>query len=371
MTRVPMLPPELWTMIIMQLGSPIRNVLLPLLTVSRAMHDRVVRLIYETLVVTDLREDSIPRSYGVCTRLLSSNLRRLHRSLVRNPALGEFTSTFIEDAESPITSIIKLLPYLPHLRRLSLSRTDDEDMVLQSVPETAALTHLEIPIGLPIVMTELLRSRRSSLRFLRIDSHIGDLETFLPPYTKMDTLHTFQILNARGLDAIFHIAPIQHLSVINIAARSFLTPATALTNLVTLQVHIVYSSQVLSSLLPHLKSLQLLELMFTLGGNGKIQVQDLLNIDSKALSYIRIGTLDTNIPDLPKAFMQLDELYKHYTSLLAVDVTYRRSTYSDETSMSTFRYLDNAEAPVQIDIRPAAKFEQWWEPLLDDLSITL
>ncbi|KAJ8482850.1 hypothetical protein ONZ45_g14801 [Pleurotus djamor] len=338
MTRVPTLPPELWTMIMMQLGSPFRNVLHPLLTVSRDIHDIVVPIIYETLVIAYQDEDNLPVKYGVCTHVLPSHLRRLVRSLIRNPALGEHISTFVEDAESPTTLIIKILPYLRHLQRLSLSWTDDNDVVLESIPESAALTHLEIPIGMPMTMTDLLRSRRNSLHFLRFEGHIGDLASFLPPYTTLNNLNTFQIIHARGLDAIFNIAPIQHLSMIDVGAGSFLKPATTLTNLVTLQVHIVYSSQALSSISPHLKSLRLLDFSFTMDGNGEIQIEDLLNVASKALSYIHIGRLDTSIPGLPKAVIQIHELYRQYPSLLAVDVTYRKSMYSaDSTSSPTFR----------------------------------
>ncbi|KAJ8516978.1 hypothetical protein ONZ45_g5789 [Pleurotus djamor] len=234
------------------------------------MHDIVIPLIYETLVIVYPDEDHLSVKYGVCTHIPPSHLRRLYQSLSRNPALGEYTSTFIEDAESPIKLIIKILPYLPHLQRLSLFWIDDDDVVLESISEYAMLTHLEIPMGIPLVMTELLQSQRNSLRFFNAVSHIGDLADFLPPYTTMDNLNAFEIIHARGLDTIFEVTPIQHLSVIDIEIDSIEKPETVLSNLLTLQVHRIYSRQALSSFSAHLKNLRLLHLSFTMDGNTEV-----------------------------------------------------------------------------------------------------
>ncbi|KAJ8489247.1 hypothetical protein ONZ45_g13653 [Pleurotus djamor] len=267
---VPKLPPELLTMVIIQLGSPCRNALHPLLTVSHAMYDMVVPLIYETLVIAYFDGGDPSITYGACTQVPPTHLRRLYESLAHNPALGEYASTFIANPASLTTDINNIISYFPYLQRISLSSTGPDDAVLESIPESGTLTHLKIPFAMPMTMKKLLCSCTNSLRFLSLSGHIRDLADFLPSSANMNCLDTFEVIRTRNLDAIFGVAPIQHLSVVDLKVDSIMRPEAVLSNLLTLQVHRIYSRQGLSSLSPYLKNLRLLYLSITMDESNEV-----------------------------------------------------------------------------------------------------
>ncbi|KAJ8516974.1 hypothetical protein ONZ45_g5787 [Pleurotus djamor] len=361
--------------------NPHRNALRPLLTVSRGMYSIVVPLIYETIVIPyqaasylSSRADGLVATHGPCSAISAFHVHYLHSTLKENPALGEYTTTFVaEEFYYCYGDHRKMITCFPRLQRL-LHILGDDLVVPQSIAASVSLTHLVIPMCSPEPLSNLLYSQRKSLRSLQL-GEVADLSLYLPSNTTLDSLHTFEVTLVAGLDAIFKIAPIRHLSLIDLSEDSIDNPEMVMSKLTTLFIHRVSSRQALCMLCPYLKKIEALHLSFTMDETEDIQIQDILNIPSKSLRYIHLARVNPHIslikPIQPiTPFPDVQTLYDRYPSLVAVDVKDSRSTSTHDPLSHTFRYLNHLTSPVLPGYDYPTTFEHSWEPLRRSLGIS-
>ncbi|KAJ8518959.1 hypothetical protein ONZ45_g4051 [Pleurotus djamor] len=260
------LPPELWRHIIQELDSPHRNDLHPLLTVCRVFYDVVVRRIYETILVDGYT--SI-HHYGLIkwgnepsTRLDISRISLLRTTLEDSPALARMVMSFIDVRYSIVwshrSSTRPILPHLVNLRRLHITRAEEDDML--ALPSSIILTHLSIPFTpttKPLPFKALLDSQRRALTFLR--GELAEPLEFLP--SSMASLHTFACDNPHLWDQFVEVAPIRHLSSTAFRTARIHDPQLVFSNLVSLSIVPLAPNLAMSRVGGYLTSLRLLQVI--------------------------------------------------------------------------------------------------------------
>ncbi|KAJ8453961.1 hypothetical protein ONZ45_g19495 [Pleurotus djamor] len=370
------LPYELYPLIIMKLGSPRRNRLYPLLTVSHAFYDIVVPLLYESLIISHnlpSEYDPLRRIYGSCTSVSLTHIPHLIATLQQKPQLAQYTTTlFSETPWAP--RLDEILSRLNCLQRLSLDVEDAEDLVflLNSLPSSVALTHLNIPVFDDDTMgvRTSLGAHSPSLRFLALQHGRGSLPNYLP--SALGNLKTLQALHGSNWDFLIGIAPISHMFAFRLSPQEVDRPKSVFANIITLKVNFLQEG-LLAEYAPHFKKLRLLYLMSIKSSpdsevvsDMEVQIEDLMEISSPSLSYIHIDYLGRSSDEFQAS--SLTPLFDRHLSLRAVDVTHR---HSREDYIPTFRYSRESEVPTRADRWPVGMFENWWELLKEELMIDM
>ncbi|KAJ8489585.1 hypothetical protein ONZ45_g13515 [Pleurotus djamor] len=183
------IPDEILDIVIKALGNPDRNLLLPLLIVSKRFYAITVPLLYASISST--RSQYKRGAFLSSTTVSSGRLNLLQRSLTRDPSLASFITTIIWHdritlGKSERKSFRLILTLVPNLRRLSITTYSHSSSyfgrraIKHILSPAAKLTHLSLPYGWDQRMCDLIRSQ-PSLEYLKL-GFISD-KTETPPAT--------------------------------------------------------------------------------------------------------------------------------------------------------------------------------------------
>ncbi|KAJ8473834.1 hypothetical protein ONZ45_g16150 [Pleurotus djamor] len=177
----------------------------------------------------------------------------------------------------------------------------------------------------------------------------------------MQALDTYQGVASGSWDMLANIAKLRHLITSYIDAPAIRNPGKVFANLVSLKVWVDTPLDTFSVIGPYLTSLELLSFSPPEDSAEEIRVYHLTKISSQNLKYIEYFKQDFH-PETEVA--QLEPIFKHHLSLLAVHVDHRL----DGHPLSVYQFRRDALSPVKVSIRAPCIFETWWEPVEDFLG---
>ncbi|KAJ8520027.1 hypothetical protein ONZ45_g3061 [Pleurotus djamor] len=364
-------PPEIWTSILLELGSPHRNALHPFLTVSSSFRNLTLPLIYDSILVSPPQHVENSGHMVMInhhqTGTYGLRLQSLLLTLETNTNLARFVTTFAlasyDCGHHVMVALRRILSRLSNLKRLHLSVVYTEDLaeMIKSLPSSIALTHLSIPASstCPAIIP-FLESQRTSLRFLAFP--VGFLRSPIP--VSFEALNTIKGASDNHIwGEVVKSAPIRHLDTGILPISLIQSLESVFSNLVSIKMD---SLDVLHVIGPHLDSLRFISI--TEPSEDVVDhTPDLMRISSKSITYIqycRLGFVAES-----ERFL-VESLFKRYPSLLAIDVDAAVCTYfGDLGSHGTYRYYQHAECPIQVSVCSPYFFEAWWEPIRDSLEL--
>ncbi|KAJ8522317.1 hypothetical protein ONZ45_g1073 [Pleurotus djamor] len=365
------IPTEIWMMILLELGSPHRNKLHPFLTVSRRLHELVLPLIYEVILLGELRYNSDGSTIMLAGSQSSINISRLPSLLLAlqaNSTLSETVTTFVQDDDDPnsLDTLCSILSHLRCLQRLDLYVRNPRELtkVIKSLPTSVALTHLSTLIfdGCE-ALTHFLQSQGTSLRFLSTSFGFSDS---LP--ASLEVLETFQGCGEGIWDDLARIPSIKHLDTLTFDTLLVKSLEVLLPNLISLRTQAFASYDALAVIGPHLKSLEYLRISEPSPDDPNDPanyVRDLAQISSKTLIYIHYCR---PVFDADTERSRLAAIFERYPSLLAVDVDHNEGV-DELTSEGIYRFHRHTTCPAQVAVRRPYVFEAWWEPIAESLAV--
>ncbi|KAJ8520810.1 hypothetical protein ONZ45_g2446 [Pleurotus djamor] len=327
MTQVGIPEDRIWRMILQELGKPHRNALLPFLTVSHALHDLAIPLIYQSIHASDTSDDTEVGTDDDEWTISTSDhftdipLKRLPSLLIAlqsNQAAAGLTTAFSQtDYESLlIDTTYDILDCLCNLKRLYICVCNvmDYPRVIGYIPKSVALTHLSLPMAPKKSqrISRFLESQSSSLKSLSCGDYV--FNTSSTPLRFMQALDTFQGVASVSWDMLANIAKLRHLITSYIDAPAIRNPGKVFANLVSLKVWVDTPLDTFSVIGPYLISLEFLSFSPPEDSAEEIRVYHLTKISSQNLKYIEYFKQDFH-PETEVA--QLEPIFKHHLNLLA------------------------------------------------------
>ncbi|KAJ8507268.1 hypothetical protein ONZ45_g10346 [Pleurotus djamor] len=400
------LPNEVWSEILKGYSAPDRRTLLPILSVSKRLYRLTVPLIYQSIFVIRIIEDTTDLELikqFPCTPIyvhalssLLSTLRARYPPL--NLALGAHiksfgwtSSTSFYFTESMMKTLTHLFTFFSHLQRLSVAagsytRTAD---LLQRLPPSVQLTHFELSSNgrgwssadvqallqcspsltvlslpsrdecwekeSPLTLNEVLLP---DVRELKIPPSM--LSTFSPVFASAKveglTLDLRASVNTRELeDAFFTNLHSQERKVEAILNEKY----WILENLRCLEVMFdqVQAQLSLMKVLGSLRCVEYVRVTAPIELNGRTKMDELLKIPSQNLKYILIGSKHTP----SRYYFTAVALFEHFPSLVIVDFASHDSLVEPKkrSVVRFFRGRVRGFKMVRLEVCPP--LEQWWE----------
>ncbi|KAJ8507081.1 hypothetical protein ONZ45_g10504 [Pleurotus djamor] len=354
------LPLELWKMVVDELRCfPNRNELLPLLSVSRFMHQLVVPIFYQTIALDDVvmtGMDPEPAAYAD-----PDDPERLCVGL-RNTRNAQYTTTIIEQRWEYLRNMIfvsEIFSYLKNLQRLYLFSSADTNLspIFDAIPASAPLTHLCVPsLYGRSILPSFLAAHSATLRFIRVEANLMDRGLELFP-SALPNVHTFEG-SPWVWEAIMRVAPIKHLATVN--DMSFTMPDTLPDNLFCNLTSFMGLLSQITKVSPLLRSIAALHLSIDEGST--IEIELLINLPSDRLRYIGFSC-SSRLDDFEPV---VAVLFNRYPSLVFIEY----SELEDDIGYTVSRYYPNYDhqKPERFRRREPWRLESWFGPMGEDFE---
>ncbi|KAJ8455548.1 hypothetical protein ONZ45_g18918 [Pleurotus djamor] len=330
--RIPDLPTELWSLILLEVGTSNRSVLLPFLLVSRGLFRLVVPILYEhiNLKVIHQRDGHVLPSLAESSQIRDT--KRFELSIIH---------TLLDTTSSTVLS------KMTSLQKLKLGIVGMDRSPLTSIGSTS-LTHLTYIGTPPLDALQNLIAAQSCLVYLELRS--PGARALTVPENSLKNLHTF-IGSPQLWSALVRGRRIEHLGGTSELRHIPSTPDIYL-HLRTLNVICV--SAIISQIFPYLKHIEYLYITMRGWEEGDIH-QHLLSIPSTTPRYFNLDTQYTRPPN------HAADMFRKFPHLCAAD--YGGVLDDSAPPKQVQRYLRNQTLPLSFVIAPVRTWEHWWNGL--------
>ncbi|KAJ8507944.1 hypothetical protein ONZ45_g9745 [Pleurotus djamor] len=172
---------EIIELIIKPIGDPDRNLLLPLLLVSRRFYEITAPLLYESVSAAFPNSSYRPRPYDTpLTTVTPECFTRLHQSIIQNPPLATYISTLISHgrihhSDQDWESFRSISSSAIHLRRLHVWASFDQSLSVKLLPPSVRLTHLFLKNAWDEATFDFIQSQ-PSLEYLTLGAIAYNME---------------------------------------------------------------------------------------------------------------------------------------------------------------------------------------------------
>ncbi|KAJ8502981.1 hypothetical protein ONZ45_g11261 [Pleurotus djamor] len=356
----PSFPPEIFQLIVAQVGLHDRSLLHPLLFVSKEFYSITVPLLYESIVVAPVPESLVPSTevtpldipaISIHPHQLSALQATLNDPKTRR--FGEWTKAYalhdamwflpVEIADDILESFRNILSlHLVNVQRLSISvvRIQSVDLRL-FIPQSLALTHLTIEANSLPQIAEVLQ-HQPSLRVVYVKVFNFDMSAL--EELDLPNLHTLS-----GPAEMFE--SISKSPVENLDGLVYLPPPPLDDFYVNIRILKLSSPNFehLLCIFPHLKRVEYLSIVLVILEEEERFVEGLLEIPSPSLRYLSFCSADPHTAIVERSFAK-------WTSLQVVDLMRLDSIAEPDSVTRHFRHKSHAN----VNSSQPNVFGQWW-----------